>query len=277
MSVESATYISGLNASNPGSGDSKAEGDDHIRLIKTTVKATFPNVSGAVTPTHTVINNLAGGTFASVPLTGVTDVTMTGLLGVGGASTGSPLYVTGSSTGQLANLNSTAANGGYMAVQRSGTTQGYIGSAAQIISGGSTSDLGIRSEGALPLSSGGAAERMRVMSTGEVVVGATSNSGIGGGVDKLAVSGSIGLSGAQINANPGAGTALDIVNRSSGGMRMYVNSGGLIGLQVSTTGLTTAAGMVVGNGGTKGIGNITTTTSTSTPTGGSAGDLVLIY
>lgn len=63
MTVEVATYISDLNTANPGATDLKAEGDDHLRLIKTTVKATFPNITGAVTPTHTVVNNLAAGTF----------------------------------------------------------------------------------------------------------------------------------------------------------------------------------------------------------------------
>lgn len=64
MTVETATYISDLNASNPGATDLKAEGDDHLRLIKSTVKATFPNVTAAVTPTHTEMNYLVGVTSA---------------------------------------------------------------------------------------------------------------------------------------------------------------------------------------------------------------------
>lgn len=64
MSVETATYISDLNATYPASGDPKSEGDDHLRLIKSTVKATFPNVSGAVTPTHTELNYVDGVTSA---------------------------------------------------------------------------------------------------------------------------------------------------------------------------------------------------------------------
>lgn len=64
MTIETATYISSLNASYPASGDPKSEGDDHIRLVKSTVKATFPNVSGAVTPTHTELNYVDGVTSA---------------------------------------------------------------------------------------------------------------------------------------------------------------------------------------------------------------------
>jgi hypothetical protein len=64
MGLESATYINGLNSSNPTSSDVRSEGDDHIRLLKSTIKATFPNVSGAVTPTHTELNYVDGVTSA---------------------------------------------------------------------------------------------------------------------------------------------------------------------------------------------------------------------
>lgn len=64
MGIETGTYISSLNALWPLGTDTKATIDDHLRFIKSTVKATFPNVSGAVTPTHTRLNYLAsaGGT-----------------------------------------------------------------------------------------------------------------------------------------------------------------------------------------------------------------------
>lgn len=64
MSVETASNISQLDASLPAAGDPKAEGDDHIRLIKSTVKVTFPNVAGAVNPTHGELNYLVGVTSA---------------------------------------------------------------------------------------------------------------------------------------------------------------------------------------------------------------------
>jgi hypothetical protein len=57
MPVESATYINGLNASYPTGSDNIAQGDNHIRLIKETIKATFPNIAGAVSGTHTTINS----------------------------------------------------------------------------------------------------------------------------------------------------------------------------------------------------------------------------
>ena len=59
MALESATYINGLVATNPTSTDSVSQGDDHIRVIKSTLLATFPNVTGAMTATHTALNNAA--------------------------------------------------------------------------------------------------------------------------------------------------------------------------------------------------------------------------
>ena len=60
MGLETGTYISDLNASNPvGASDPKSQGDDHLRLVKSTILATFPNVTGAMSLTHTQVNNAA--------------------------------------------------------------------------------------------------------------------------------------------------------------------------------------------------------------------------
>jgi hypothetical protein len=53
MTVEAATYLNTLNPALPAALDDVGEGDDHLRLVKTVLQATFPNVAGAVTPTHT--------------------------------------------------------------------------------------------------------------------------------------------------------------------------------------------------------------------------------
>ena len=65
MALETGTYISDLVATNPVVGDNASEGDDHIRLIKSAVKTTFPNVSGAITATHTELNYTVGLTSAA--------------------------------------------------------------------------------------------------------------------------------------------------------------------------------------------------------------------
>lgn len=62
MALESGTYIDSLVATNPTGTDDRSQGDDHLRLIKSTIKNTFPNVTGAVTATHTELNLLAGQT-----------------------------------------------------------------------------------------------------------------------------------------------------------------------------------------------------------------------
>ena len=67
MALEDLTgtkYLDDLNASNPAAGDNVSEGDDHIRGIKNVLKVTLPNVTGAVTPTHTELNYVDGVTSA---------------------------------------------------------------------------------------------------------------------------------------------------------------------------------------------------------------------
>ena len=58
MPLETATYINDLVSTNPIGSEETAQGDDHIRLIKAAIKATFPNITGAMTATHTVLNGL---------------------------------------------------------------------------------------------------------------------------------------------------------------------------------------------------------------------------
>lgn len=67
MGLEAATYISQLVASNPvGATDPRSQGDDHLRLIKAVLLATLPALTGAVTATHTELNQLHGGVITSV-------------------------------------------------------------------------------------------------------------------------------------------------------------------------------------------------------------------
>ena len=56
MALETGTYINSLNTSNPAATDALSQADEHLRLIKATVKATFPNVDAAVTATPTELN-----------------------------------------------------------------------------------------------------------------------------------------------------------------------------------------------------------------------------
>lgn len=76
MAIESAAFISDLNTSNPPGSDPVGQADDHIRLLKSVLKATFPNVTGAVTSTQAQLNGalvptgvvtMWSGSSASIP------------------------------------------------------------------------------------------------------------------------------------------------------------------------------------------------------------------
>lgn len=75
MALESATYIHQLVESNPASSDGLNKADDHMRLIKSALKRTFPNITGEVTASQDVLNNpfpagaivLWSGAIADIP------------------------------------------------------------------------------------------------------------------------------------------------------------------------------------------------------------------
>lgn len=68
MALESATYINGLVSTNPTGTDVRSQGDDHLRLLKSTIKSTFPNVTGAVTATQDELNIIDGVTATTAEL-----------------------------------------------------------------------------------------------------------------------------------------------------------------------------------------------------------------
>lgn len=75
MGIESATYINQLVNTNPVGGvDFYSTADDHLRLLKAVLLNSFPNIGGAVTVAHGVLNgvqnadNLTSGTVADARL-----------------------------------------------------------------------------------------------------------------------------------------------------------------------------------------------------------------
>lgn len=61
MGLEAATYISDLNTANPiGASDPKAQGDDHLRLIKAVLKNTFPGFGGRISRVQAKSGNYTG-------------------------------------------------------------------------------------------------------------------------------------------------------------------------------------------------------------------------
>ena len=57
MALESASYIAQLNSYNPTSTDTVSQADDHLRLIKSVLKNTFPNLDQPVTATPAQLNS----------------------------------------------------------------------------------------------------------------------------------------------------------------------------------------------------------------------------
>jgi hypothetical protein len=65
MPIESVSFISDFNVANPvGATDPASDLDNHIRNMKTGIKASFPNVTGAVNATQTQLNYVVGVTSA---------------------------------------------------------------------------------------------------------------------------------------------------------------------------------------------------------------------
>lgn len=63
MALETGTYISDLKSANPDGGtDTVNTLDNHIRLLKSTILASFPNITGAMTASHSELNSLDGYT-----------------------------------------------------------------------------------------------------------------------------------------------------------------------------------------------------------------------
>lgn len=62
MTIETALYPSQLNATLPPQSDIVREGAGHLRLLKTVVKTTFPNLGGAWNATQTEANYIVGVT-----------------------------------------------------------------------------------------------------------------------------------------------------------------------------------------------------------------------
>ena len=92
MALEDLTgtkYIGDLVSANPAVGDDVSEGDDHIRGIKNVLKVTLPNVTGAITPTHTELNYVDGVTSAiQTQIDNTVTVANAALPKAGGAMTG---------------------------------------------------------------------------------------------------------------------------------------------------------------------------------------------
>ena len=250
MTIESATFISDLVATNPGPNDQKSEGDDHVRLVKTTLKATFPNITGAVTLTHTQLNAVGSGgspTFVNLAATGTS--ALTGKVGIGGATLTDKLNI--GTTADAANLvgvhgTSTSDLGMYfdstgvaalrIGLNTTGATNGY---------GQPTGTLGIYGFNTVPLQFGvNNAPRMQIDGTGVVTPGATGTQSFGTSALRWsAVYGAVGNFSGTVTAAAFSGALSGAISQFTNDAG-YATSAGTVAAAGTLTGSSLAANVV---------------------------------
>lgn len=150
MPLESATWVNQLDQTRPTATDVKSEGDDVMRLIKSTLKNSFPNVGGAMNATHTELNRLVGATEDVQPRLSAT-------LSAPNGETLNRLPASGSRQGGFLTFNAS-------------TGQPEVGFSLGAASGNS---LGIFSVSNVTTFFTNGTERMRIDSVGNVGIGRT--------------------------------------------------------------------------------------------------------
>lgn len=183
-----------------------------------------------------------------------------------GTSTASYILDVASSAAITARFNSTAAQGGVIAFSKSNTAYGYVGSAYQVVVGGTDGDMAMAATGNMVFStSGSLAERMRITSVGSVLLGTTTSvndvrlqvasSGAAswisgsfsgsGSTDKVVIGNltgfgaSIGGHSSALNAwatlsiNPGGGNVLIGVLAGSGSRAVLADASGVLSAPIS--------------------------------------------
>ena len=134
MALETASYISQLTATNPTTSDSVAQGDDHLRMLKTVLKTQFSGLTGttAISSSEAELNILDGVTATAAELNILDGVTSTAAeLNIldGVTSTAAELNIMDGVTSTTAELNivdgvtATAAELNYNDITTLGTVQ----------------------------------------------------------------------------------------------------------------------------------------------------------
>lgn len=274
MGLESATYVDDLVATNPvGATDQKKQGDDHLRLIKSVLKATFPNAD------HAIYLDQAQADVASATTTDI------------GAATTNFVRVTGTTT--ITGLGTVAAGvwrmvrfAGALTLTHSGTAL-ILPSAANITTAANDRALFIS------LGSGNWFCLFYQRASGAAVVGSANPSSDDGealGTTSLKWSDLFLASGAVINFNSGNITITHAAGKvtlgGSGTFEFAIADGVLSRAELkdyaeTVEALGSVSGSVnldfeAGNVKTVTIGGVTTFAFTNPPASGKAGSMTLI-
>lgn len=205
MALETATYISGLVAANPLSTDPKSQGDDHLRLIKSTLQATFPNITGAVTATHTELSYVSGVTSGiQGQLDAITAQLVSGGTALNQISAASASSTIDNAANQINwNWNLTGASGKGFAVSESAAST--LGAGAQdLVSFGTLSGS---TANAFRVTAHGANDAILVRYNGAVTISSVKSpsSSSGPSLSLNAANGSTSSNGGSVQITPGDG------------------------------------------------------------------------
>jgi hypothetical protein len=145
-----------------------------------------------------------------------------------GVGTSSPSYKADIlATNQLAlRLNTTDANGCFLAIQTNGTAKGYLGSSHHLVAGSpSENDITLRAENNLQFTTGGGTERMRIGSDGTLSVGGVFNAGLSD--NGFFVSGTDGSNVYSINSSTSSST-YHVYDNGGAAFKFFVTYAGTI-------------------------------------------------
>lgn len=168
LEIANTTTLKGLQVVNSASATGTSAINAYSNVIHT-------GTAGNALLAATIDNAASTGTALYVQNdgTGYGAIITNGNVGIGTASPGSLLSVSGSGAA-IGDFNSSAGSGGYVSFSQAGTVRGYIGTGNSLTVGATVNDLSIRPQtGALLFSTGGGSEVMRLTQAGSVGIGTT--------------------------------------------------------------------------------------------------------
>jgi hypothetical protein len=236
-SVVNTTYVT---ASDGTSTFIQAEDASHNHTLGT---STAHALSLLTNNTARVAVTSAGNATVNAPASGVA-------LTVTAVSPNAAIVANDGGGSNIATFNSTAAVGGYINIQLSGTIESYFGSWQALIGSGSNTDTVVRAQGQLGLATGGANNRVTVSSTGAVTIN-TPGSGVALTVNAVAAT-----QGIQINSTAGqfsgiafsqSGQTAPIVYNPASTSNLVLQTSGADRVTVTSAGAVTIAVPVTGN------------------------------